>query len=335
MKIVIDTLGGDNAPQAIVEGANLALKKNEDIEIVFTGNKTDILKFLNKEFENRTTIVETTQEVYNSDIPTAVFKEKPDSSLAVAFDILKENKADALISAGSTGAILVGGFTKIGRIKGVSRPALAPLLPTQTGGKVLLLDVGANMDAKSTNLYDFALMGASYMSLVFGIKQPKVALLNVGDEEEKGNELTKETFSLLKQEPKINFVGNIEARYIMSGKYDIVVADGFAGNVALKAIEGAVSLAVKEIKQTFKGVKGVLAGLFVNRRLKRFKAKLDYNKYGGSPFLGMKKIIIKSHGSSKAETIKNAIFQVYDLFKTNYIEKIEDEIAQKKLNANQ
>lgn len=331
MKIVIDTLGGDNAPKAIVDGARLALKKNTDIEIIFTGNKKDILELFGEKYLDRIEIVETTQEVENSDSPTAVFKEKPDSSLAVAFDLLKENRADALISTGSTGAILVGGFTKIGRIKGVSRPALAPLLPTKTGGKVLLLDVGANMDAKSNNLLDFALMGSSYMSSLFGIKSPKVALLNVGDEAEKGSELTKETYNLLKEETSINFVGNIEARYIMSGKYDIVVADGFAGNVALKAIEGAVSLAMGEVKQAFKGLKGNLAGLFIYGKLKKSKTKLDYNKYGGSPFLGMKKIIIKSHGSSKAETIKNAIFQVYDLHQANYIEKLEKEMALKKV----
>lgn len=329
MKIVIDTLGGDNSPNALVQGANLALKSNKEIEIIFTGEKQKILSLIDNKFLDRIEIVETTQEVENSDIPTTVFKEKPDSSMAVAFDILKKNEADALISAGSTGAILVGGFTKIGRIKGVSRPALAPLLPTKKGGNVLLLDVGANMDVKSTNILDFALMGSSYLTSLFGVKNPKVALLNVGDEDEKGNELTKEAFNLLKSAPNLNFAGNIEARYILSGDYDVVVADGFSGNIALKAIEGAVSLAMGEIKQAFKGVKGFISGMLVINRLKKSKSKLDYNKYGGSPFLGIKKIVIKSHGSSKAETIRNAIFQAYDLYKANIIEGLEKEMALK------
>lgn len=327
MKIVIDTLGGDHGPKAVVQGAVLALKKNSDIEIVFTGNKNEILSHFGEKFLNRIEIVETSEEVLNTDTPTAVFKEKPNSSLAVAYDILKQNRADALISTGSTGAILVGGFTKIGRIKGVSRPALAPLLPTKTGGNVLLLDVGANMDAKPSNLVDFALMGSSYMTSLFSVKNPKIALLNVGQEEGKGNELAKEAYALLKENKNINFVGNTEARYIMSGNFDIVVADAFVGNVALKAIEGAVGLALGEVKQAFKGIKGKLSALMVFSRLKKSKSKLDYNKYGGSPFLGMKKIIIKSHGSSKPETIKNAIIQAYNLHKSNYIEKLEEKMA--------
>lgn len=329
MKIVIDTLGGDNSPHALVEGGLLALEANKDVKIVFTGNKQEILKLTNNEFENRIEIVETTEEVTNQDTPTSVFKQKPNSSLAVAFNILKESKADALISTGSTGAILVGGFTKVGRIKGVSRPALAPLLPTKLGGKVLLLDVGANMDAKSMHLLDFAIMGSNYMSCVFGVENPKVALLNVGHEDEKGNELAKEAFQLLQNESSINFVGNIEARYVMSGNYDVVVADGFSGNIALKSIEGAVSLALGEMKNAFSGLKGKFAGLFVYGKLKKSKNKLDYNKYGGSPFLGMKKIIIKSHGSSKAETIKNAVLQAIELHKANYVQKLSDEMERK------
>ncbi|MGI5842473.1 MAG: phosphate acyltransferase PlsX [Christensenellales bacterium] len=326
MKIVIDAMGGDNAPKAIVDGAVAALKKNKDIEIILTGKSEQIFACLKDKTIERLSVVDAKKVITNNESPTQAFKEKTDSSLVKAYEILKNNEADALISAGSTGAILVGGFTKIGRIKGVSRPALSPLLPTKKGSQVLLLDVGANMDAKAINLLHFAIMGSSYMKACFDIHKPKVALLNVGTEDEKGNELTKEAFALLKEGNKINFVGNIEARDITSGDYDVIVADGFAGNVALKSIEGAVSLAMGEVKRAFKGIKGKLAAAFVFNRLRKSKTKLDYHKYGGSPFLGCKKIIIKSHGSSKAETIKASIHQAYDLYNSNYIEKLETEL---------
>jgi glycerol-3-phosphate acyltransferase PlsX len=331
MKIVIDASGGDNAPQAIVQGAVLAIKQKKDIEIILTGDSKKISQFLNNKNSKNIEVVHAPEIIENSDVPTQVFKQKPNSSLAIAYDILKEKRADALISAGSTGAILVGGFTKIGRIKGISRPALAPLLPTKTGGNVLLLDVGANMDAKSINILHFATMGSSYLKSCFNVENPRIALLNVGEEDEKGNELTKESFELLKQQENINFVGNIEARDILSGKYDVVVCDGFSGNIALKAIEGAVSLAMSEVKGAFKGIRGKIAGLLVLRKLKKSKGKLDYNKYGGSPFLGVKSIVIKSHGSSKAETIRNAIFQAYNLHNSNFLEKLKEELETEKI----
>ena len=323
MRIVIDAMGGDHAPKAIIDGVKKALKKHRDIQIILTGKQEVLQPMLAERGITGVQIVPASQIIENDESPTVAIKQKTDSSLMVAFELLKEGKADALISAGSTGAILAGGFTRIGRISGISRPALAPVLPTKTGNGVLLLDVGANMDCKSMNLLHFALMGSVYMKANFGLENPRVGLLNVGAEEKKGNELTKEVYDLLKNEPNINFIGNMEARYIMSGDYDVVVADGFSGNVALKAIEGAVSLAMGEVKRAFKGVKGLVAGMFVSSRLKKSKGKLDYNKYGGSPFLGCKKIIIKSHGSSKPETIKACIEQALHLHETNYIQKVE------------
>lgn len=327
MKIVIDAMGGDTAPKSIVEGVLIAKKKYKDeIDFVLCGKEEEITKCLLPEQKNAFEIINAREIIENEESPTTAMKTKKDSSLSVAFDVLKDNRADALISAGSTGAILVGGFTKVGRLSGVSRPALSPLLPTKTGEKVLILDVGANMDCKPINLVHFAIMGSVYMNTNYDIESPRVGLLNVGTEEAKGNEISKETFNLLKEQKCLNFVGNMEARDIMSGKYDVVVADGFAGNVALKAIEGGVLLAMNEVKKALSGFKGKIAGLLIYSRLKKSRNILDYNKYGGSPFLGCKKIIIKSHGSSKTETIKACIDQAYHLYNSKFTEKIEGEL---------
>lgn len=235
MKIVIDAMGGDNAPQAIVSGALLALEKYDDLQIILTGKKETIQKFIPEKFAlERLEIIDCDEVIENDETPTIAIKQKPNSSLVVGFDILKANKADAIISAGSTGAILTCGFLKIGRIKGVSRPALAPFLPTKDGSKVLLIDCGANMDCKSINLLHFAVMGSCYMQYLFDMERPRVALLNVGTEDKKGNELAKESYELLKN-ADINFIGNIEARDITSGVCDVVVCDGFNGNICIKS----------------------------------------------------------------------------------------------------
>ncbi len=324
MKIVIDAMGGDNAPQAIVSGALLALEKYDDLQIILTGKKETIQKFIPEKFAlERLEIIDCDEVIENDETPTIAIKQKPNSSLVVGFDILKANKADAIISAGSTGAILTCGFLKIGRIKGVSRPALAPFLPTKDGSKVLLIDCGANMDCKSINLLHFAVMGSCYMQYLFDMERPRVALLNVGTEDKKGNELAKESYELLKN-ADINFIGNIEARDITSGVCDVVVCDGFNGNIALKATEGAVALAMNEVKNAFSGFWGKVGGLFVYKKLKKSKVKLDYNKYGGSPFLGVKKIVIKSHGSSKAETILACVKQAKSLYDKKVIAEIEN-----------
>ena len=327
MKIVIDAMGGDNAPKSVVDGVILAKKKyKSNIDFILCGKVEEIEKCLTVEQKGLFEIVDTREVIENDESPTVAMKTKKDSSLAVAFELLKENRADALISAGSTGAILVGGFTKIGRLHGVSRPALSPLLPTKTGKQVLILDVGANMDCKPINILHFAIMGSVYMNTNYDIESPRVGLLNVGTEEGKGNEFAKEAYQLLKAQTCLNFIGNMEARDIMSGKYDVVVADGFAGNVALKSIEGGVSLAMNEVKSAFRGIRGKIAAIFVYSRLKKSRTKLDYNKYGGSPVLGCKKIIIKSHGSSKAETIKACIEQALHLFESKFTEKIQGEL---------
>ncbi len=329
MKVVIDGFGGDNSPQEIVKGVCLALQKYDDLEIVITGDKDILTKLFeeNKQDLSRVEIVHTTEIVINDESPTEAIRQKKDSSLVVALNILKErDDVCGLVSAGSTGAVLTGAFMKIGRMKGVSRPALAPLLPTKNKGRVLLIDCGANMDCKPINLCHFAIMGSAYMKYMFNIENPRVALLNVGVEDKKGNELCHQVFPLLKQLP-INFVGNMEARDFLSGDYDVVVSDGFAGNVLLKSSEGAIKVLLSILKSEIKARKmSMLGALFMGKSFKAVKNLMDYEKWGGSPFLGAKKVLIKSHGSSFAPSILASIEQVIQINNDKLYEKIEKQI---------
>ncbi len=325
MKIVIDAFGGDNAPMSVIDGTVMSLNKFSNINIVLTGDKNKINECLKgKKYDSsRLEIIHADDVITNDDVPTDAIRHKTNSSLVVALDYLKNNDdCVGLISAGSTGAVLTGGFLKIGRMKGVSRPALAPLFPTRTGGQVVLIDCGANVDCKPINLCHFALMGSEYFKTMFNVEHPRVALLSNGAEDKKGNELCKEVFPMLKQLP-INFVGNMEARYFMTGDYDVVVADGFAGNVLLKSVEGSVKFTTGVIKEAMmSSLKSKIGALLCRKALKKVKDKLDYNKYGGSFFVGCKKTIIKSHGSSKAVTICAAVEQVIKLESNKVNEKI-------------
>ena len=334
MKIVLDAFGGDYAPDCMIEGAIRALKVYNDIEIVLCG-KQDILESKLKNYKydkTRLIIVNAESVITNEDIPTEVIKNKKDSSLVCGFEYLKENEdAVALISTGSTGAILTGTLLKIGRIKGVQRPALAPLLPTKTGGNVLLLDCGANVDCKPEYLCQFAVMGSIYYTALLGIENPRVALLNIGTENTKGNTFYKQVHEMLKNMP-INFVGNMEARDITSGNYDIIVADGFDGNIALKASEGAAKLVLGELKSAIKSsFLAKIGALIMKKSLNKLAKKLDYNKYGGSIFLGAKKIVIKSHGSSKPETIFAAIKQGIDIAKADINNRIIEKLNENRV----
>lgn len=330
MKIILDAFGGDNCPQAIIDGIVLAQKDHSDIEFILTGNKSVIFDYINQKKYNikNLEIVDAPDVITCNDVPTQAIRTKTNSSLVVALNMLKKDDSiNALISTGSTGAILAGGFIKIGRIKGVSRPALCPALPTKTGGNVLLIDCGANADCKPINLCHFAVMGSIYYKELFGKENPRVALMTNGTEDSKGNELVKNTFPLMKKLP-INFVGNMEARDALSGDYDVLVCDGFTGNVFLKATEGAVGLVMGELKSAFKSsfIAKIGAGLSM-KALKKVRKRLDYHKYGGSPFIGCSKTIIKSHGSSKAETIYACIEQAYKYQSAQINEKISKEIS--------
>ena len=327
MKVVVDAFGGDNAPLEVIEGTVLALQKNKDLEVVLCG-KEDEIKALLAGRTDRIEIINANDVITNDDQPTLAIRQKTDSSLVKAFDALKENDdIVGLVSAGSTGAVLTGAILKIGRIKGISRPALCPILPTVDDNRcVMICDSGANVDCKTEYLLHFAIMASAYYSIVQNEPNPRVGLLNNGTEDKKGNELTKNTFPLMKQLP-INFIGNVEAREVMSGDVDVIVTDGFAGNVLLKSVEGtakAMSTFLK--KEAKKNIFSMLGALMMGK-FKGIKKKMDINKYGGAPFLGCKKLVVKTHGSANRLNICNTILQVVNLAENKLNEKIENAIS--------
>ncbi len=295
MKIVVDGFGGDFAPVEVVEGVLLAQSKYPDLEIILTGDEDCLNKILNGRGE-RVSVVDAKEVITNDDIPTEAIRKKKDSSLVKAFDILKENDdVVAMLSNGSTGAILTGSIMKIGRIRGISRPAIAPILPTKKQSDVILLDSGANIDCKPVNLLHFGIMGSCYYSALFENKNPRVGILNIGVEEHKGTELVKEGYHLLKDAP-LNFIGNVEAREYMSGDVDVLVAEGFAGNVLLKGTEGAVAAILSILKNGIKSSFMAKIGyIFMKKAFGKVKDKVDISKHGGSPLLGCKKIVMKNY----------------------------------------
>ncbi|MDD4832512.1 MAG: phosphate acyltransferase PlsX [Clostridia bacterium] len=327
MKVVIDVFGGDNAPDEILLGCKKALEQNINLSVVLCGDEFIIKqKIHDYDFDpSRVEILHAPEVITNEDVPTEAIRNKKNSSLVAGFTRLKEDPECAgIVSAGSTGAVLTGAFLKVGRIKGIMRPALAPLLPTLQDKEVLIVDCGANVDCKPQMLVQFAHMGAAYMKCVKGVKSPKIGLLSNGTEDKKGNELTKETFGLLKEETDLNFIGNMEARDILSGEYDVVVTDGFYGNIALKSIEGTAIMILKTLKKSIKSDPfSVFGSLFMKKTFKNLKNTMDYNKKGGAPLIGTEKIVIKAHGSSKAESICGAINQVIEMHQAKLIENIK------------
>lgn len=331
MKILIDAFGGDNAPDEVIAGTVEAVNEKSGFTAVLVGKPEVIQQKLSAySYEkDRIEILPAEDVITCEEEPTIAIRRKPNSSMCVGYKELKENEdATAFVSAGSTGAFLVGATLKLGRIQGVNRPALCPTLPTLIDGKsVLLLDSGANADCKPINLCQFALMGSAYAESL-GVKNPTVALLSNGTEDEKGNALNHEVFPLLKNMKTINFVGNMEARDILTGKYDVIVTDGFAGNVGLKASEGAISVLLKLIKkEIFSTFKGKLGGLLLKGAFKNIKKKMDYADKGGALFLGVNKTVIKAHGSANRSAFKGAILQavLYSEFKV--ADAIKDRIA--------
>lgn len=326
-KIVVDAFGGDHAPLEIVEGALLAIQKHKDIEIILCGKEDKIKEILNGRNE-RIEIVDASQVITNDDHPTVAIRHKKDSSLVKAYDILKEREdVIGLVSAGSTGAVLAGAIMKIGRIRGISRPALAPILPTKKDSDVIIIDSGANIDCKPINLLHFALMGSAYYSIIYDVPSPRVALLNNGAEEEKGNELAKEAHALLKTAP-INFIGNREGGDFMSGDVDVMVADGFAGNALLKGTEGAVKAVMSVLKKSIKShFWSMIGAVFMKKTFKDIKNRVDIqSRHGGSPLLGCKKLIVKNHGACMRNNILSSIEQTVLLYEKKLNQKIEDAI---------
>lgn len=330
MKVVVDGMGGDNSPEAIVEGCVLA-QKEYDIDIIITGQEDLIKKELEKyEYtKGRITILNTTEIISTNEAPVKALKTKKDSSLVKALELVKNKEADAIVSAGSTGAFLAGCTLIVKRIKGISRPALAPVMPGKNG-PFMIIDVGANADCKPHYLTQFAQMGKVYFESVLSVENPTVGLINIGSEEEKGNELTKEAYQLLKQE-NLNFIGNIEPREIPKGEVNVLVCDGFVGNTVLKMYEGVAETILSELKnEIMSSTTTKIGGLLLKPVFKRFKKHYDYKEYGGAAFLGVDGICIKAHGSSDAKALKNAIKLSKTYYDTKVLDKVKDAFKEEK-----
>lgn len=311
IKVVVDAMGGDNAPQAPVQGAVEALKVNEEMQVILVGRTEEIKKELEKYTydESRLELVHAEEIIGMDEPPVAAIRKKKDSSIVVGMNLVKKGTADAFVSAGSTGAILVGGQMVVGRIKGVERSPLAPLIPT-TQGVSLLIDCGANVDARPSHLVQFAKMGSIYMKNVMGLANPRVAIVNIGAEEEKGNMLVKETYPLLKECADINFIGSIEARDIPKGGADVIVCEAFVGNVILKLYEGLGSALLHKVKEgLMQSLRSKIGALLIKPALKNTLKEFDASEHGGAPLLGLKGLVVKSHGSSDHVEIKTAILQ--------------------------
>ena len=329
MRVVVDAFGGDNAPLEIIKGASLA--SNEySAEITLTGKEETIKKIIAEndlKFYGELKIVDTDDVISMHDEPTSLVKAHSESSMALAFKELSEDRADAFVSAGSTGAVVVGGTLIVKRIKGVKRPALAGIIPAPKG-HYMLMDMGANAECRPDMLCQFGIMASAYLEGVEGKKNPEIGLLNIGTEDTKGGELQKEAYKLMKKAP-INFVGNIESREMPKGVCDAVITDGFTGNIALKLIEGSAATLFSLIKEVFyKSTLNKLAALVVKKDLSRVKKLTDSTEVGGAPLLGVRKTVIKAHGSSNAKAIKNAIGQAIKFTETGVIEKISASLSE-------
>lgn len=330
VKIVVDCLGGDNSPQANVLGSIDALNANKDITLILAGGREQIEELLaGKEYDSsRLEILDAPDVVTGEDRPTDVIRTAKQSSMVKAVNLLREDDTvDAMVSLGATGVLLTGAVLRIGRIPGVERPAFCPIMPTLNGGVVGVCDSGANVECTPDRLLQFALMGSLYMERVCGVKNPRAALLNVGVEEGKGDELHKEAYALLKNCKSVNFVGNMESRDLLSGNYDLIVCDGFSGNVLVKATEGTCIEMLKMLKsQLTSSFSAKLGALMLKSTLKRNFSKLNYQNYGGSVMLGTKKVVIKGHGSSKQIGVAKCIEQAYTSVKNDLNAEIESVI---------
>lgn len=329
VNVALDAMGGDNAPSEIIKGAAQALAENKDLKVFLVGQKhiiEDELKAYNYD-KDRLEIVDATEVIETAEPPVMAIRKKKDSSIVKAMTMVKNKDCDAFVSAGSSGAILVGGQVIVGRIKGVERPPLAPLIPTKDG-VALLIDCGANVDARSSFLVQFAKIGSVYMENVVGVKNPRVAIVNIGAEEEKGNVLVKETYPLLKNCPDINFIGSIEARDIPNGNADVIVCDAFVGNVILKLYEGVGTTLISKVKEgMMTSLRSKIGALLVKPALKTTLKTFDASEYGGAPLLGLNGLVVKTHGSSKAQEIKNTLRQCITFKQQNINDKIKQVIS--------
>lgn len=329
VRVVVDVMGGDNAPSELVKGAVLAVEQDERVNVILVGKEAIIQNELKQypEHSDRIEIVNADDIITNDEAPVMAIRRKKESSIVVGMNLVKNKEADAFVSAGSTGAVLVGSQLVVGRIRGVERTPLAPLIPT-TKGVSLLIDCGANVDARPSHLLQFAKMGSVYMEHIMGVKNPKVAIVNIGLEEEKGNMLVKETYPLLKNCNDINFIGSIEAREIPNGYADVIVCEAFVGNVILKLYEGVAGALISKIKGgMMSSFRSKIGALLVKPALKKTLKSMDTTDYGGAPLLGLNGLVVKTHGSSKSKEIKNSILQCIAFKEQNISERIKENIS--------
>lgn len=321
MKITLDAMGGDNAPKAQVLGAMKAVEAFSDVEITLIGNEAEISPYLTN--NERIRVIHTEEKILSTDEPVRAVRRKKNASMVLAARQVADGEADACISSGNTGALMAAGLFVVGRIEGIERPALSPTLPTIDGKGFVFLDVGANAEAKPEHLLQFAIMGSVYAQKVRGIEKPRVGLLNIGTEEKKGNELTKQAFTLLQESSDITFIGNVEARDLLNGPADVVVTDGFTGNMVLKTLEGTAMSVFSMLKTALmSNMKSKIAAALVKPELKGIKNQMDYSEYGGAGLFGLKAPVIKAHGSSDANAVYNAIRQTRDMVSHDVIPTI-------------
>ena len=333
--IALDAMGGDYAPVETVKGAVEAVNENKGMKVILVGREEEIKSELAKYTyeEASIEIVNATEIIDMGEVPTKAIREKKDSSLVVAMKLVRDGKADAIVSAGSTGAILVGGQLVVGRIKGIKRPALAPFLPSKNGFS-LLIDCGANVDARPEHLVQFAQMGSVYFENVMGKKNPTVGIVNIGTEEEKGNQLVKETYPLLRDCKNINFVGSVEARDIPEGDVDVIVTEAFVGNVILKLYEGMGSTLIGMIKAgMMTSLRSKIGALLVKPALKKTLKRFDATEYGGAPMIGLNGLVVKTHGNAKAKEVCNSILQCMTFKEQGINDKIKASIAAEQADA--
>lgn len=328
MRIAIDAMGGDHAPDAVVKGAVQAVEHFRDLSVTLVGDEAKIAPFLKE--NSRIGILHTTEVITGEEEPVRAVRHKPSASMVLAAKEVKEGRADACISAGNTGALMAAGIFIVGRIRGIERPALAPMLPTLDGKGFLLLDVGANADAKPSHLLQYAYMGSVYAEKVNKIEKPRVGLLNIGTEPKKGNELARKAYELL-SEADLHFIGNVEARDLLAGAADVVVADGFTGNMVLKTMEGTAYALFQMLKDVLTGsVKTKIAAGFLKNDLLKLKSKMDYTEYGGAGLFGLKAPVVKAHGSSNDHAIFHAIRQAREMAERRVTETIEKMLVQER-----
>lgn len=328
IKIAVDAMGGDNAPGEIVKGAVDAISRRSDIQVLLVGREDAVQQELKKYTvpKEQLKLIPASEVIETDEPPVNAVRRKKDSSIVVGMNLIRSGEADAFVSAGSSGAILVGGQVIVGRIKGVERPPFGALIPTEKGVS-LLLDSGANVDARPSHLVQFARMGSIYMEHVIGISKPRVGIVNIGAEEEKGNALVKETFPLLKACSDINFTGSIEAREIPHGGADVIVCEAFTGNVILKLYEGTGAVLISMVKQgMLSTLRSKIGALLVKPALKETLKKFDATQYGGAPLLGLKGLVVKTHGSAKAVEVSNSIIQCVTFKEQKINEKIKESL---------